>query len=99
MSTPIRRVFTMEIDGKPTLAFGAKNHREAWELCRENWLREDLGVLKSNGIPLFNPAAKLTVRDANEVETQTYRDADRSVQASDDLVLAYLVDLDGLGAV
>jgi hypothetical protein len=32
-------MFTLEIDGKPTLVFGAKNLREAHELYREEWLR------------------------------------------------------------
>jgi hypothetical protein len=87
----------MDIDGKPTLAFEAKNVREASELCKEAWLRADLNVLTSNGIPLCTAAAKLTVRRATEAETQIYRDADREAQAADDLLLAYLVELDGSG--
>jgi hypothetical protein len=90
-------VFTMEIDGKPTLAFEAKNLREASELCKEDWLRADLSVLKSNGVPLCGPHAKLRVRLANGKEIQIYRDAERDVQASDDLVLTYLLESDGLG--
>jgi hypothetical protein len=90
-------VFTMEIDGKPTISFEAKNLREASELCKEDWLRADLSVLKSNGVSLCRPHAKLRVRLANEKEMQIYQDEQRDVQASDDLVLAYLVALDGLG--
>jgi hypothetical protein len=89
-------VFTIEIDGKPTIAFEAKNLREASELCKEDWLRADLSVLKSNGVSLCRPHAKLRVRLANENELQIYQDEQRDVQASDDLVLAYLVALDGL---
>lgn len=87
----------MDVDGKPTLTFEAKNFPEASELCKEDWLRADLSVLTSNGTPLCTAAAKLTVRRATESESQTYRDADREVQASDDLLLAYLVELDGSG--
>ena len=87
-------VFAMEIDGKPTIAFEAKNLREASELCKEDWLRADLIALKSNGVPLCTPTAKLTVRRADELETQVYRDADLQAD-TDDLVLAYLVELDG----
>jgi hypothetical protein len=86
----------MEIDGKPTIAFEANSFREASDLCKEDWLRADLSVLNSNGIPLCGPSAKLRVRMANGTETQTYRAAEREVQASDDLVLAYLVELDGV---
>ncbi len=90
-------VFTMDIDGKPILAFEAKNVREASELCKEDWLRADLSVLTSDGIPLCTAAAKLSVRRATESETQVYRDANREAQSPDDLLLAYLVELDGSG--
>jgi hypothetical protein len=90
-------VFAMDIDGKPTFAFEAKNLREASELCKEVWLRADLSALTSNGIPLCTAVAKMTVRRATESEMQVYRDADREAQASDDLLLAYLVELDGPG--
>jgi hypothetical protein len=97
MPSQLEIVFAMDIDGKPTLAFEAKNVREASELCKEEWLRADLNLLTSNGIPLCTAAAKLTVRRATESESQVYRDADREAQASDDLLLAYLVELDGSG--
>jgi hypothetical protein len=97
MPSPFGVVFAIDIDGRPTLAFEAKNVREASELCKEGWLRTDLSVLTSNGIPLCTAAAKLTVRRATVSETQVYRDADREAQAADDLLLAYLVELDGSG--
>jgi hypothetical protein len=86
----------MEIDGKPTIVFEAKNLREASELCKEDWLRADLRALSSNGIPLYTPKARLSVRKANEFETQVYREADREAHDGD-LVLIYLVELDGPG--
>ena len=97
MSSELRLVFAMDIDGKPPLLFEAKNLREASELCKEDWLRADLSALTSNGIPLCTAIAKLTVRRATETESQVYRearDADRKAQAPDDLLLAYLVELD-----
>jgi hypothetical protein len=97
MSMALGLVFTIEVDGKPTVAFEAKSLREASELCRAEWLRADLSALKSGGSPLCNSIAKLKVRVASEAERQVYRSAEQVVQASDDLVLAYLVDLDGLG--
>jgi len=89
-------VFAMEIDGKPTIAFEAKNSREASGLCKEEWLRSDFSVLRSNGVPLWSAAAKLKVRQANELETQIYESAKRNRQAFDDLLLVYLVELDEL---
>ena len=84
-------VFTMDVDGKATFAFEAKNFPEAFELCKEDWVREDLIALSSKGVPLCSSTAKLTVRRAGEAEIVIYRDAAMQAQ-TDDLVLAYLVD-------
>ncbi|MCK1407870.1 hypothetical protein [Bradyrhizobium sp. 76] len=86
-------VFAMEVDGKATFAFEAKNFPEAFELCKEGWVREDLITMSSNGVPLCSSNAKLSVRRADEAEIVIYRDAALKVQ-TEDLVLAYLLDLD-----
>ena len=86
-------VFAMDVDGKATFAFEAKNFPEAFELCKEEWVREDLIAMTSNGVPLCSSTAKLTVRRADEAEIVIYRDAALKAQ-TEDLVLAYLVDLD-----
>jgi len=91
----VASIFTMEIDGNPTLAFEARNMTEARALCKEQWLLEDLGALSSSGSTLCGVGAKLAVRRATEGERHVYREAEQSVPASDDLVLAYLVELDG----
>jgi hypothetical protein len=91
----IASIFTLDIDGSPTIAFEAKNMAEARGLCKEQWLLDDLGSLSSDGLVLRGIGAKLAVRRASERETQVYREAERSVEASDDLLLAYLVELDG----
>ena len=57
---------------------------EARELCKERWLRADLSSQKSNGIPLC---------DAEEATL--FDQAAGASTPSDDLVLAYLVELDG----
>ncbi|MGY4333295.1 hypothetical protein ACVWWG_007712 [Bradyrhizobium sp. LB7.2] len=80
-------VFAIEVDGKATLAFEAKNFREAFELCKEDWLRADLSAITSNGISLCSETAKLTVRKADRQETLVYRNAALQVQ-TDDLLLA-----------
>lgn len=80
----------MEVDGLAIFAFEAKNFREAFELCKEHWLRADLMQIRSNGYPLCSETAKLTVRRADEVEANVYRGA--ALQAeTDDLVLAYRI--------
>ena len=37
-------IWTLEIDGKPTLAFEAMKDREADEICHQEWLRLDLAL-------------------------------------------------------
>ena len=44
-------IFTIEIDGKPTLAFKAKKHSEADAICEDKMLRAKLGLLKSGDVP------------------------------------------------
>jgi hypothetical protein len=88
-------IFTLDIGNRPILSFEAKNLREAWELCHEQWLREDVIRLRSNGIPLWDGIATLRSRSANEQEREVYREAAKSAGAPlDELVLAYLVELD-----
>ena len=96
MDTPVQSVFAMDIDGKPIVAFEARNLREAGELCREAWLQEDLAQLTSNGMPLYAAGAKMKVRAASPDEAQTYRDAAAEAADTEDLLLAYLVELDSV---
>ena len=87
-------IFTIEVDGRPTVTFEGKG-REAAELCREEWFRADLNALNSNGEPVCGIGSKLTARIANEVEKGVYLEAAKEAQASDDILLVYLVELDG----
>jgi hypothetical protein len=42
--------------------------------------------------------SKLRARTANEAEREIYRQAAKHAEVSDDILLAYLVELDGIGA-
>jgi hypothetical protein len=94
MMAPISRVFTLEVDGRPILTFEAGRIREAQALCKEPWLHTDLRVLTSNGVPLMNANAKLSVRLANVEEANIFGEAAAATRQTDDMVLAYLVELD-----
>jgi hypothetical protein len=89
-------VFTVEVDGRPTVAFEARQLREAAELCREEWFRADLNALSSNGVPLCGIGSKLRARMASEFETAAYQEAAQQAQPMDEILLAYLVELDGI---
>ena len=95
MAIPASLVFALDVDGKPILAFEAISRREANELCKEGWLRADLTVQTSNGSPLCGPDSKLSVRRANDDEIQIFYLSARTGKPTEDLPLAYLVELDG----
>jgi hypothetical protein len=87
-------IFTIEINGKPTVALGAKKHQEAEGFCEQDWLRADLSALKSKGVPLCDAKAAMRVRLARSAEAALYRQVTESTKPSDDINIVYLVDLD-----
>jgi hypothetical protein len=50
-------VFTIEINGRPTLALQAKRHRDAERLCEHGQLRTKLSTITSHGTPLCDASA------------------------------------------
>jgi hypothetical protein len=86
-------VYTILADGKPIVTLEASG-REAAELCREEWFRADLCALSSNGEALCSIGSKLQARPAIEEERIRYQEASKEAEASDDLLLVYLVELD-----
>jgi hypothetical protein len=94
MNDAFSRVFTIEVDGRPTLAFEAIRTREAQEICKGAWLRDDLIVLSSGGVPICGDGSKLSVRPATDEEVVIYEQAAEVAKPCDDMVLAYLIELD-----
>ena len=94
MNDAFSRVFTLDVDGRPTLAFEASCTREAQEICKGAWLRDDLIVLSSGGVPICSDQSKLSVRPATDDEVVIYEQASEVAKPSDDMVLAYLIELD-----
>ena len=97
MADLLSRCFTLDVGDKPILTFEARSLREARELCYEQWLREDIARLSSNETPIWDGRASLRSRYATEAEAALYRAAaENAEQSPGDLVLAYLVELDGV---
>ena len=88
-------IFTIEINGTPTVALQAKRHKDAENLCEQDRLRTDLSTLTSNGRLLWDASAIMKVRLATPAEAVLYRQATQSTEPSDDINVVYLVDLDG----
>jgi hypothetical protein len=95
MKVGFSRVFTFESDGRPILAFEASGTREAQQLCKESWLLNDLSFQTSGGVRVRTAKSKLTVRLASPDEATVFALVANSTDPSDDMVLAYLVELDG----
>ena len=87
-------VFTLEVDGKPTAAFSARNAGDAQDFSKQSWLRSNLTDHTSNGLPLSDTNAELTVRSANAEETEIFKQVASEARSSEETVLAYLVELD-----
>ena len=87
------RVFTLEVNGLPIVAFEASRSSEAQQLCKEKWLLDDLAILKSGGAPLRAAQSKLSVRPATSEEINVFEQA--APEPSDEMVLVFLVELDG----
>ena len=90
----LSRNFTIEIGDAPTLTFEAQNLREAQELCHEQWLKDDLVEAKFGGAPGWDGKTKLRARIALPDESAVFAEAKNNAQASDELMLVYLVELD-----
>ncbi len=88
-------IFTIEVDGKPTLAFEAKRCSEAEAICEDEELTAKLSLLKSGDVPICADKALLDVRLARPDEAVLYRQAARASQSTDNLMLVYLVEVDG----
>jgi hypothetical protein len=93
--TSFSGVFTVEVDGRPILAFEASGTRRAQQLCKETWLNDDLTMLKSGGVSLRTANSELSVRPATTEEAIVFVRVAGTTKPNDDLTLAYLVNLDG----
>jgi hypothetical protein len=90
----VPRIFTIDVDDRPTVTFAVQSLRQARELCREHWFKEDLSEAQSRGVPLWDGKAKMRVRYARPDEATRYAEANENRQPSEDMLLLFLVELD-----
>jgi hypothetical protein len=88
-------IFTVEINGTPTVALQAERHKQAESLCEQDRFRTDLSTLTSKGSALWDASAIMKVRLATPAEAVLYRQATQSTEPSANINVVYLVDLDG----
>src|ERR1700739_229037 len=75
--TPLQGIYyTYEIDGRPTFVVVAERYSQALELTTEQWLKDELCRLQSDGVPICTAASKLSVRQSSPEEmAMSMRDA------------------------
>jgi hypothetical protein len=97
-SRPLQ-IFTLEINGRPTLVFEAVGPAEASEICSDADLMSDLSALTSDGIPICAENATLAPRLAMQEEIAAFRHAVERAPASDEPTMAFLIKIDGVVVV
>lgn len=90
------KVFTLEIDGQPTMVFDADSLEEAQGICALPEFRADIGELKRHGRPLFGDVAVFAARDATATEILAFNRAMTGAGPSDGPTMAFLVPIDGM---
>jgi hypothetical protein len=60
--------FVIESGGRAVLAFRASNMKEAKKLCSRDWFAQELASFRSRGEPIWDGQAKLTIRQATDLE-------------------------------
>ena len=94
MQTSVEKLYTLVIEGKPTLAFKARNLQEAQSLTREAWLQDDLQQLRSQDKAVWDGKAPLGVRLADDAEVGWYERETKAMPPDpDELAIVYLIDV------
>src|SRR5258705_3491538 len=96
---PQPSIWTLEIDGKPTLAFEAKKYREAYELCHEDWLRAELGLQKLHGVPLCGADSHLKIRLAPRAGKVPYPQTAEANKSPNQNKIGYFIEVDDVTAL
>ena len=90
------RVYVVEMNGNALVAFEAVSGREAKELLKERWFRDELLSLRSDTRQVWDGASVLTTRIGNDAEIAKFKSMSNLTKdkEADGLVLAYLIPLD-----
>ena len=93
------RTYTLEIDGRPTLALEATSIAEAHAICSDPDFQLDLTTLTSDGIPILGLTSRLMPRAATEQEAAAFQRAVELAPPSDEPTIAFLINVDGVRVI
>jgi hypothetical protein len=100
LSSPqTNQVFTLDIDGNPTLTFEASGIGEASQICADADLRLDLSSLTCNGATICAANARLDVRSASEPEVAAFQRAVQLAPPTEQPSMVFLIKVDGVVVV
>ena len=89
--------FALETGGRTVLAFLARSIKQASELCTQDWFLEELASCRSSGLPIWDGAAELGIRRADEseaAELQIARAGERARKEFEGYVFVFFVPVD-----
>ncbi|RDI60978.1 hypothetical protein [Microvirga subterranea] len=64
-------MFTLEIGGRPVAVTDAEE-AQAWAIFESDEFRQDLTVLTSGGLPLWDGKARLSIRPSSDEEVSAF---------------------------
>ena len=92
-------MFTLAIDGRP-IAITDAEEAQAWDIFESDEFKQDLSVMTSEGKPLWNGRASLTIRPSSDEEVAAFEAPEFDVDDYDDaedgdgLFVTFLVPID-----
>jgi hypothetical protein len=92
-------VYVAEIKGRGIAAFRAENSFDAERLVRDRVFCDDLMVLTTDGLPIWDGTTQIQVRQARRAEEAKWRAShakamrDGDIESNEDAWIAFLVSL------
>ena len=99
MSQSPSQVFTLDINGRPTLVLEAADIEFARGICSVSDFRMDLTGVTSNGVSVCPLNALLAVRGATKEEVTAFKRAVGLAPPSDEFTFAFLIEVDRVNLV
>jgi hypothetical protein len=89
-----RKIFTLEIDGKPTLALEAHDIGFARGICALSDFRLDLSEITSGGVTVCPANSEFKLRLATKKEVAAFNRAIALAPREDDFTFVFLIAVD-----
>lgn len=93
------QIFTVEIAGRPVVAFNADSAEDAVGFCALPEFRQDLAELTSDGVSLYESHQALIVRAADCAEIAAFERGAGPAPRADGPTMVFLIQVDGLKVI